>query len=260
MDSVMSQTKLFYLQKMTISTNGSVSIGPFPSGPKVEELVLQSNASFITEVIKHTESKILILNSGLRWTDYIFNNTIESYAGVKSIEIQYWPLNNKLFPQHIEGEVLLEKIAVTKSNISAIEDDFLPQFKRLKTLDLSYNQLTTFHLNSTSNKFLEKLILNNNLIQSLDPNTFQPTVNLKIVDLSHNQIIKIDNFVKAGNIPRMYMLAGNPIHCGCLSLAPLQQFFDDNKVWLTDLVCNTPQQVKGYDFKNATKIIKTSCF
>jgi hypothetical protein len=29
---------------------------------------------------------------------------------------------------------------------------------------------------------------------------------------------------------------------------------------LTDLVCNTPQQVKGYDFKNATKIIKTSCF
>jgi hypothetical protein len=74
MDSVMSQTKLFYLQKMTISTNGSVSIGPFPSGPKVEELILQSNVSFITEVIKYTESKILILNSGLRWTDYIFNN------------------------------------------------------------------------------------------------------------------------------------------------------------------------------------------
>jgi len=207
------------------------------------------------------ETKIVIIQSNRNWRDDIFSYIINAYAGVKSIEIQHWKgSTRKLFVQNINEDVLLEKISVIKSNISTIEDGFLPQFKHLKTLDLSYNQLTTFHLNSTSNAFLEKLILNNNLIQSLDPNTFQPTVNLKIIDLAYNQIIKIDNFVKAGNIPRMYMLTGNPIHCGCFSLAPLQQLFDNNKVWLTDLVCNTPLQVKGYDFKNATKVIETSCF
>jgi Leucine-rich repeat (LRR) protein len=259
MDLVMSQTGLFYLQKMTISSNSSFTIGSFPSGPKVEELVVQTEIGFDTEVIKHTEPKIIILHGSPLRSD-IFNLIIKYYASVKSIEIQYWSENNKLISQNIKGEVLLEKIAVINSNISSIEDGFLPQFKHLNTLDLSYNRLTTFHLNSTSNTFLEKLILNNNLIQSLDPNTFQPTVNLKIVDLAHNRIIKIDNFVKPGNIPRMYMLAANPIHCGCLSFAPLQQLFDDNKVWFTDFVCDSPQQVKGLDFKNATKIIKDLCF
>ncbi|XP_069746070.1 toll-like receptor 8 [Narcine bancroftii] len=124
--------------------------------------------------------------------------------------------------------------------------------KRLLTLDLSSNKLTTAPdklYNYT--KSLENLLLGNNRISEL-PISFLTTSNrLKYLDLSNNKI-KVFNHLIFPTSEKLFLevliLKGNPFYCTC-ELAPFIAWINacdlDIPKLATDVTCHSPEDHNG---------------
>ncbi|KAM8938666.1 leucine-rich repeat-containing G-protein coupled receptor 4 [Pelodytes ibericus] len=95
------------------------------------------------------------------------------------------------FP-NLTGTVNLESLTLTGTKIRSIPLKFCQEQKMLRTLDLSYNEITDvtgFEGCST----LEEIYLQHNQIKEVQNKSLQDLISLRILDLSRNLIQKIDN-------------------------------------------------------------------
>lgn len=87
----------------------------------------------------------------------------------------------------------LERLTLSKNNISTIDDYAFQNLTSLEVLDLSNNQIDKLNANMLRPlTFLKELLLNENLLQVIESNTFSSTSSLATLNLSNNLLQFID--------------------------------------------------------------------
>ncbi|XP_020833630.1 leucine-rich repeat-containing G-protein coupled receptor 4 isoform X1 [Phascolarctos cinereus] len=107
------------------------------------------------------------------------------------------------FP-NLTGTINLESLTLTGTKISSLPGNLCQDRKKLKTLDLSYNniqELPSFNGCSA----LEEISLQHNQIHEIKESTFQGLTSLRILDLSRNLIQEVHSgaFIKLGSITNL---------------------------------------------------------
>ncbi|XP_068625488.1 carboxypeptidase N subunit 2-like isoform X1 [Battus philenor] len=115
----------------------------------------------------------------------------------------------------------LEVLNLTKNLIEQMDENLFSSTKKLKTLDLSMNRLSTIaEYQFTNLPILNEVNLSNNLITILPVNAFRATKISKL-NLSDNKITYLqDNFClelkNSGVVLRNFYFSRNPWQCACL--------------------------------------------
>ncbi|NP_001089881.1 leucine-rich repeat containing G protein-coupled receptor 4 S homeolog precursor [Xenopus laevis] len=94
--------------------------------------------------------------------------------------------NVQWFP-NLTGTNNLESLTLTGTKIKSIPIKFCQEQKMLRTLDLSYNEITA-PVGFEGCSALEEVYLQNNQIQEVQNETFQGLTALRVLDLSRNRI------------------------------------------------------------------------
>ncbi|XP_033909384.3 leucine-rich repeat-containing G-protein coupled receptor 4-like [Acipenser ruthenus] len=93
------------------------------------------------------------------------------------------------FP-NLTGTVNLESITLTGTKISSIPVTLCQDHKRLRTMDLSYNEISDLpSFQNCAN--LEEIALQHNQIKNIKADTFQGLASLRLLDLSRNEISSV---------------------------------------------------------------------
>ncbi|KAG8438226.1 hypothetical protein GDO86_008788 [Hymenochirus boettgeri] len=99
--------------------------------------------------------------------------------------------NVQSFP-NLTGTVNLESLTLTGTKIRNIPFKFCQEQKMLRTLDLSYNEITALS-GFEGCSALEEVYLQHNLIQEVQNESFRGLTALRVLDLSQNKIQTIHN-------------------------------------------------------------------
>ncbi|KAK6472936.1 leucine-rich repeat-containing G-protein coupled receptor 4-like [Huso huso] len=93
------------------------------------------------------------------------------------------------FP-NLTGTVNLESLTLTGTKISSIPITLCQDHKRLRTVDLSYNEISDLpSFQGCAN--LEEMALQHNQIKDIKADTFQGLASLRLLDLSRNEISSV---------------------------------------------------------------------
>ncbi|OPJ69579.1 toll-like receptor 7 isoform B [Patagioenas fasciata monilis] len=146
----------------------------------------------------------------------------------------------------------LKVLNLTNNRLKTFSWRSLQNLKRLVTLDLSNNLLTTVPRElSNCSPVLQELMLRNNRIQRLTKYFLRSAFQLKYLDLSSNmiQIIKKSSFPEnVINNLRMLLLHGNPFKCNCDAVW-FVWWINQTQVTIpllaTDVTCAGPGAHKG---------------
>lgn len=121
------------------------------------------------------------------------------YDSIRSLKIESSPLleffpkkNEKFFPN-------IEKLAITQTGLRIITGDDLKPFEKLKTLDLSENQLEELDAELFAfNEKIEEVDLSGNKLKHLGVHFLKFAGNLKTIDMSENICVSgsAKNFVE----------------------------------------------------------------
>ncbi|XP_068633969.1 adhesion G protein-coupled receptor A3 [Battus philenor] len=107
----------------------------------------------------------------------------------------------------------LQKLDLSRNQISLIESDAFYNMTSLQRLDLSYNQISNIYKEMFKGLVnLERLILTQNLISTLSAGTFDYLVGLKQLDITENPLICDCDLLWVGDWSRntSVKLVGNP--------------------------------------------------
>ncbi|KAM4722558.1 leucine-rich repeat-containing G-protein coupled receptor 4 [Rhinophrynus dorsalis] len=99
--------------------------------------------------------------------------------------------NVQWFP-NLTGTINLESLTLTGTKIRSIPLKFCQEQKMLRTLDLSYNEITSLTGFEGCNA-LEEVYLQHNQIREVQNQSLQGLTSLRVLDLSRNMIQKIHN-------------------------------------------------------------------
>jgi Leucine-rich repeat (LRR) protein len=124
----------------------------------------------------------------------------------------------------------LEYLDLSNNNLKGAVPAEISLLKRLRTLNVGYNQLTALNKNMTSLVELRTLFVNNNLLSEI-PEEITSLANLELLNLNNNRLIQLpDNLGKLLNLRRLYV-ANNEIGvlpASMVNLVQLEEFFAQN--------------------------------
>lgn len=103
------------------------------------------------------------------------------------------------------GMAQLRDLNISHSKINELQFNSFLQTGSIETLDLSYNQLRDFNVNTTDLANLNKLLLGNNLLSVLSTNSFKGLPRLTKLILSNNNIENIDDDALLDQIDLRYL-------------------------------------------------------
>lgn len=188
---------------------------------KLDSIVLRNN--YLTQ-IKYEDFKGL---NSLQFLDLGYNkltgfesNSFNSLQDLINFEISNNPLTGSLEENTFEGLNSLPKLVLSWTQLSAVNNGSFEGMTELRELnmshskindlqynafihtgalevvDLSYNQLRTFEINSTDLSNIIVLLLNNNLLKVISETTFFGLSRLTNISLAHNNIknVHVDAF------------------------------------------------------------------
>ncbi|XP_053614649.1 toll-like receptor 3 isoform X2 [Plodia interpunctella] len=186
----------------------------------LRHLLLQNNCLM---QIKHDEFDHLNM---LNFLNIALNNITKLEPGIfKSLrDLSYFEISNNPLSGPIEegtfnGLSCLPKLDLSGTKFTAIKNNSFSGMSQLvdfnashglidiieyntfintgqiKSIDLSYNRLSNFLLNSDHLAHLNTLIINNNLLFQIFDNTFKGLYSLEIIDLGNNIIKNVSNNV-----------------------------------------------------------------
>ncbi|KAJ7396668.1 toll-like receptor 7 [Pitangus sulphuratus] len=146
----------------------------------------------------------------------------------------------------------LKLLNLTSNRLKSFNWGNLPYLKKLVTLDLSNNLLTTVPRElSNCSSSLQELMLRNNRIQHLTKHFLRGAFKLRYLDLSSNkiEIIKKSSFPEnVINNLEMLLLHGNPFKCNCEAVW-FVWWINQTQVTIpllaTDVTCAGPGAHKG---------------
>lgn len=111
------------------------------------------------------------------------DNAVEVFGVTTDTKLNFLPRDvGKKFPN-------LDSYSATECGLKIIRSHYFKGMKKLKTLDLSENDISTIEPGAFKDlKKLDQLHLQNNAIESLDKGVFAKLANLDMLFLQHNRI------------------------------------------------------------------------
>ncbi|XP_041984786.1 chaoptin-like isoform X1 [Aricia agestis] len=135
---------------------------------------------------------LLISNNHLEGS--LSQNTFNGLQAVPELDLSYsflTAISNGSF----NGMEHLRRINISHCSIYDVSYNAFINTGNLDTLDLSYNKLTHFNINTTDIKMLTTLILRANVIKDLQYNLFDEMIQLQTLDLSRNSLFTLGEYI-----------------------------------------------------------------
>ncbi|XP_045777403.1 probable leucine-rich repeat receptor-like protein kinase At1g35710 isoform X2 [Maniola jurtina] len=125
------------------------------------------------------------------FVDSLTANTFRGLFRVKYLDLT----NTRLFSclnESFSGMVSLNFLNVSHGQLETIEYDAFKATGAIKVIDLSYNMLQNFNVNTSSISHLSELYLNHNKLNNVTSKTFKNLLLLEKLNLASNNIFYID--------------------------------------------------------------------
>lgn len=176
------QSNLTGHSKTVSITNSKISIVTI--GKKVEEIVARNSS--ITKLIFDDESppiRVADFSHNLLTGDLSFEN----WQRIEILDVSF----NRLENINFANCSLLTNLNLSNNNLTFIQN--MTTLSKLKILDLSFNCIANFQLNTFSTMIsLEILNLQKTCFKSLDYGTFSFQTSLRVLDISFNNLNSLD--------------------------------------------------------------------
>ncbi|XP_071417331.1 toll-like receptor 7 isoform X1 [Pithys albifrons albifrons] len=176
----------------------------------------------------------------------------KNLSGLEELDISFNSLSFVPHDVFVAMPPKLKLLNLTNNRLKSFNWGSLQYLKKLVTLDLSNNLLTTVPRElSNCSSSLQELMLRNNRIQHLTKHFLRGAFKLRYLDLSSNkiEIIKKSSFPESViNNLKMLLLHGNPFKCNCEAVW-FVWWINQTQVTIpllaTDVTCAGPGAHKG---------------
>ncbi|CAH1778133.1 unnamed protein product [Owenia fusiformis] len=198
---------------------------------------------------------------------------------LKTLSVTYNQLTN-LTSKALQGLISLRRFFLQHNTLLCLDDNVLSPLEELQVLDISHNDIDLLEPDvfKMNNKLEELYISAMPRLKAFIPGTFNGLVNLETLDISNNgnlSGLELDIFQPLRAMKTLYLhssnlhqvprhffsnltklhtlsLHGNPLGCNCVSKwikdTILDQSLLPRLLEPLELKCETPQQLKGWNF------------
>ncbi|XP_037295019.1 chaoptin [Manduca sexta] len=223
---------------------------------KIYKSVFSHLSSLIELDLSHNIIKVIDLNTfdslgqlkKLLLNDNDLANTIDSYAFSKLAAVNRIDFTNTKIATYsnstFSNMTLLTTFISSSGQLTKVEYNAFLGTGSIVILDLSYNLLDDFFVNTTTINEVQKLHLNNNRITNITNVTFYGLKSLQMLDLSYNNLLNVESnsFRSLSSLIRLDLSSNLDMY--------LTSNIFDNLTWLEDVTLNNIR--KKFDFKDAT--------
>ncbi|XP_045777404.1 protein artichoke-like [Maniola jurtina] len=181
----------YYLQSNNIK---KITPNMFRNMTSLVKLDMSQNK--IVDVDLNSFTELINLNaldiSSNNFVNSITANLFRGLYKVKSLDLSNTRLISCL-NQSFSGMISLKYLNISHGHLETIEYDTFKATGAIKIIDLSYNNLEIFHVNTSSILQLSELYLNYNKLNNVTSKTFQNLLLLEKLNLASNNILYIDS-------------------------------------------------------------------
>ncbi|XP_073953099.1 uncharacterized protein [Choristoneura fumiferana] len=192
---------LLRLEKLSLHHNKitQISSNNFKGLSTLQFLDLSHNniAHFESKSFKSLEQLSSLKVSDNPLTGSIEEGTFDGLNLLPSLDISNC-LITRLDNGSFVGMTVLDKLNVSHGNITELQFNSLSYLSNVQTIDMSYNQLSVFDVNTTDLTNLRTIFLNNNLLQVISRTLFNGMSVLSKIILSHNRIYTLNKEIFYG--------------------------------------------------------------
>ncbi|KFM62175.1 Leucine-rich repeat neuronal protein 2, partial [Stegodyphus mimosarum] len=199
--------------------------------------------------------KICTLCETGKGNKYSWTGCMKKLQSFHFINNQITQIGLDLFPMAMKDLVVLN---VSRNLITRVDPAVFKNLKKLKSLDLSHNQIEKLDGTFAAEINLEFLDVSWNVIKTIGPQFFKHLPQLKTLIAEANEIVELkeEDWKGASSTLKFIDLRENPIHCDC-NIKWINGTFHINVV--LQGTCATPEDYENSLLRKASRLLIERC-